>query len=158
MANVMRWRYGETNLVTLGVCTRDDIEIGDLLHMESGEARPASTIRSGGDARNDLRRFHDGFIGVAMQRSPVGNTDLIRIATSGVFEFESDKGSYDLGDRVGPVWDAPGKLENQKVIEVLPNAPELSIGRVARSSDGEERKLLVKICSTIMDDGPQAVA
>lgn len=164
MANVMRWRYGETNPVTLPVGTADAIEIGDLVHLESSAARPASTIDDiGGAGPATLAAaqevFHDGFVGVAMQRSPVGNTDSIRIATSGVFEFDVASATFDLGDRLGVDDVAAGdKLENQKVIAVTAANPERSIGRVARAVATADTKVLLEINSTIMRDGPQAVA
>ena len=162
MANVMRWRYGETNPVTLPVGSADAIEIGDLVHLESSAARPASTIDDiGGAGPATLAAaqevFHDGFVGVAMQRSPVGDTDSIRIATSGVFEFEVASATFDLGDRLG-VDDVAAKLENQKVIAVPAANPERSIGRVARAVAAADTKVLLEINSTIMRDGPQAIA
>lgn len=164
MANVMRWRYGDTNPVTMPVDSADVIEIGDVVYLSSGVAKPAFLIDDiGGAGPADLaaaqEQLHDALIGVAMQYSAAGKTDPIRIATSGVFELNSASATYELGDRVGADDNAGGDaLENQQVIGVTATSPELSIGRVAKRVPAAATKVLVEIRSTVMHDGPQAVA
>ena len=164
MANVMRWRYGDTNPVTMPVATADPVEIGDLVYLLSGEAKPAFRIDDiGGAGPADLaaaqEELHDGFIGVAMQYSPVGSTDAIRIATSGVFELVSASATFELGDRVGADDNAGADvLENQQVIAVAATSPELSIGRVAKRVPAAATRVLIEVSSTVLRDGPQAVA
>ena len=67
MSNTMRWRYGETNPVMLPVLTGFVIEIGDLLYLEGGNARPASFQSDQGTPAANQELFHDNFVGVAMQ-------------------------------------------------------------------------------------------
>ncbi|MCG8587517.1 MAG: DUF2190 family protein [Pirellulales bacterium] len=164
MANVMRWRYGDTNPVTMPVDSADAVEIGDLMYLASGVAKPAFKIDDiGGAGPADLaaaqEQLHDGFIGVAMQYSPEGSTDPIRIATSGVFELNSASAVFELGDRVGADDNSGGDaLENQQVIGVSSSAPELSIGRVAKRVPSAATKVFVELHSTVLRDGAQAVA
>ena len=164
MANVMRWRYGDTSPVTMPVASTDQVEIGDLVYLLSGIAKAAIRIEDiGGAGPIDLAAaqevLHDGLIGVAMQFSPIGSTDPIRIATSGVFEFDSASATFELGDRIGGNDNAGGdKLENQEVIGVPSNAPERSIGRVAKRAPTAVTKVLVELHSTLLRDGPQAVS
>ena len=47
MANTMRWRYGETNPVVLPVASATVIEIGDLVVLDTGTAKPASSVTYG---------------------------------------------------------------------------------------------------------------
>jgi hypothetical protein len=42
MADTMRWRYGETNPVLVPVDSRTVIEIGDLVYLDTDDAKPAS--------------------------------------------------------------------------------------------------------------------
>ena len=164
MSNVMRWRYGDTSPVTMPVASADPVEIGDLVYLESDVAKPAFRIDDiGGSGPLDLaaaqEELHDKWIGVAMQYSPSGAADPIRIATSGVFEFDCASATFELGDRLGGDDNSGGdKLENQKLIAVPSNAPERSLGRVAKRVPTASTKVLVELHSTLMRDGPQAVS
>ena len=63
MANIMRWRYGDTSPIHIPAQKNRSVEIGDLIIL-------------------------DGHCyGVAMQVSPIGDNGPIRVATTGVFEF-----------------------------------------------------------------------
>ena len=46
--------------------------------------------------------FHDIFAGVAMQASRSGDTQPIRVATTGVFEFDCVSTTLEVGDMMGP--------------------------------------------------------
>lgn len=157
MANIMRWRYGETNPVTLPVDSDTEIEIGDLILLDTNDAKPASSINYVGDDPSCAQRdFHEGFTGVAMQRSRVGDTQPIRIATSGVFEFDVKSSTFALGDRVGATASDDGTLSDQSVIAIPQDAPERCIGMVAKHVMNADTKVLVDIRSTMMRDGPAA--
>ena len=138
----MRWRYGDTNPVVAAVWAPTVIEIGDLVYL----------IGSGTKAVNDYldeasmtpRKLKKRFLGVAMQRSVLGGTDPIRVATTGVFEFECPKGSYELGDLMGI-------LKNQSVVRV--SKRKNAIGRVARRAPFGTAEVLVDIRSTVMTGG-----
>jgi hypothetical protein len=159
----MRWRYGETNPVTLPVDSTTEIEIGDLIKLDTDDAKPASSINDIGGAGPATHAaakelFHDAFVGVAMQRSRDGDTAPIRIATSGVFEFDCDSDTFELGERVGVEVDGSDALEDQKVMPETTANPHQSIGAVAKRVGTANTKVLVEINSTIMRDGPQASA
>ena len=63
------------------------------------------------------------FLGVAMQRSRSGETAPIRVATTGVFEFDCPSGTFELGDMVGADENAAGNaLLNQQVAKVAASA------------------------------------
>ncbi|MBL8157497.1 MAG: hypothetical protein JNM70_25265, partial [Anaerolineae bacterium] len=87
MSNVMRWRYGDTNPVMLQVASLTVIEIGDFIYQSGGAALPASELADAGTEAANQEAFHDLFVGVAMQASPSGVANPIRVATSGVFVF-----------------------------------------------------------------------
>jgi hypothetical protein len=159
MANTMRWRYGETNPVVLPVASATVIEIGDLVFFDSGSVKPANGLTYGGSLAATQESFHDKFAGVAMQQSRSGDTQDIRVATSGVFEFACASATFEVGARIGVDDNAGGTaLVNQQVIAVALANPELSVGYCARRVNPASTGVLVDIVGTLTHAGPQAVA
>lgn len=157
MANTMRWRYGDTDPVMIPALEAADIEIGDLVYQASGAARPASSLADLGTEAANQEGFHDAFLGVAMQASPAGSSDPIRVATSGVFEFDCLSATAEIGDFVGVDEDGAGvELADQTVAKVA--GPNLAIGRCAKRVSPAGTRVLVAIESTILRGGPQAAA
>jgi hypothetical protein len=142
----MRWRYGDTNPVVAAVDADVTIEIGDLLWLDVDDAKPASLIQ-----RDDFSQewFAGKFLGVAMQRSRIGDTAPIRVATTGVFEFDCHAIRCELGDLVGV--DVVNGIFNQRIMPV--NGPQLAIARVAKRSATPVTSMLVDIRSTVMTGG-----
>src|SRR3990167_2708815 len=101
MPDKMRWRYGDMNSVDAKVDAETVIEVGDLLYQDTDDAKPASSQADQGSETVNQELFADKFLGVAMQRSRAGDTAPIRVATTGVFEFDCPSGSFELGDLVG---------------------------------------------------------
>lgn len=157
MSNTMRWRYGDTNPVMLPVADTTVIEIGDLIYQASGLARPASLQADLGTEAANQEGFHDLFVGVAMQASPAGKTEPVRVATSGVFELECLSTTCEVGDLWGADEDGAGvALLNQTVAKVA--TPNLAIGRCARRLNPAGTRVLVEIVSTVLRGGPQVMA
>ena len=98
MTDKMRWRYGDTNPVVAAVDSSTVIEIGDLVRQDTNDAKPASSLTDQGSETANQDAFTDTFLGVAMQRSRAGDTDPIRVATTGVFELDCPSGTFELGD------------------------------------------------------------
>jgi hypothetical protein len=88
MGNLMRWRYGDTNPVVAAVDSSTVIEIGDLVYQSTDDARPASAQADQSTKALNQSTFAGNFLGVAMQQSRSGDTTPIRVATTGIFEFE----------------------------------------------------------------------
>ncbi len=156
MANTMRWRYGDTNPIMLPVGTAVAIEIGDLLYLSGGEVLPATALADQGTLVATQEAFHDEFLGIAMQCSPVGSTDPIRIATSGVFEFDCASATFELGDLVGGNDAGAGTL-NAQVVDGVATA-NLAIGRCMKRVSPAATKVLVDVVSTVTKGGPQVAA
>jgi len=150
--------------VELPVDAAIEVNIGDIVYLDTGTAKPANEIKDiGGSGPLTLAAaqevLHDSFVGVAMQHSGIGETKEIRIATAGVFDFDCDSAVYELGDRLGVNDNTAGTaLDSQTVIAVVVTSPELSIGRVARRVPSAESRVMIEIHSTVMRDGPQAVS
>ncbi|HWB01224.1 MAG TPA: hypothetical protein VG713_22195, partial [Pirellulales bacterium] len=119
MPDTMRWRYGDTNPILLPVDSATVIEIGDLVYLDTDDAKPASAAADAGSMAANQEAFHDKFAGVAMQRSRTGDTTPIRVATTGVFEFDCASATFEVGALVGA--DQPGggsSLSGQQVTAV----------------------------------------
>lgn len=155
MADVMRWRYGETNPVVLPVDSGTVIEIGDLVYLDTDDAKPASAQADQTTEALNQALFHTKFAGVAMQRSRAGDTDPIRVATTGVFEFITPSTTREVGALLGVDEQVSGTaLENQKIDGVA--GAHLAIGRCARRVNPADTKVLVDIVSTVMYGGVQS--
>jgi hypothetical protein len=152
----MRWRYGDTNPVMMPVASATVVEIGDLVYANGGQALPASDFPNQGSTAATQEAFHDNFLGVAMQCSPVGSTHPIRVATTGVFEFDCTLATFELGDLVGGYDAGSGTLDAQVVDGVA--TPNLAIGRCVKRVSPAATKVLVDVVSTIIKGGPQAAA
>lgn len=152
MTDKMRWRYGDTNPVIAAVDSATVIEIGDLVYLDTDDAKPASSQADQGTETGNQSLFADNFLGVAMQRTRAGDTDPIRVATTGVFEFDCPGSTYELGDLVGVDEAAGGTaLEDQQIAKVA--AADQAIARVARRAPVAATNVLVDIRSTVMTGG-----
>jgi len=99
--------------------------------------------------------FHSKFAGVAMQSSPVGAIDPIRVATTGVFEYDCQSATFEVGQLLGA--DEPSgatALTSQQVAAVA--AADLAIGRCASRVNPASTAVLVDVVSTVLFGGPQA--
>jgi hypothetical protein len=155
MSNKMRWRYGDTNPVLVPVASSTIIEIGDLVMLSGGAALPASELADTGTEAGNQEGFHDLFIGVAMQQSRSGDTAPIRVATTGVFEFDCLSASLALGAFIGVDEEGTGtELTNQVVASVA--TANLAIGRADKATTSES-SVLVRIVGTVNLGGPQSL-
>ena len=156
MADTMRWRYGDTKPVVMPVDSATVIEIGDLVYLATDDARSASAQADQGTEAANQELFHDNFAGVAMQASPSGKADPIRVATSGVFEFDCLSVALEVGDLMGPDENGGGTaLLNQTVAKVA--SANSAVGRCAKRLNPAGTRALVDIVSSVMKGGTQAV-
>jgi hypothetical protein len=152
MSDKMRWRYGDTNPVVAAVDSGTVIEIGDLVLLNTDDAKPAAAVADQGTKEENQADFAATFLGVAMQRSRSGETAPIRVATTGVFEYDCASGTFELGDMVGVDENAAGNaLLNQQVAKVT--AAQNAIGRVAKRQPSAGTSVLLDIRSTVMTGG-----
>lgn len=158
MADTFRYVFGDTNPVQAAVDSAVVIEIGDLVALVTGKAVPADDFADAGTKAQNQEAFHDLFLGVAEQRSRNGDTDPIRVATTGTFEFDIASATLGLGALVGAAGTGEAGavgVANQSVESVA--TPNLAIGRV-REAIASNTKVKINIESVIMTGGPQAMA
>jgi hypothetical protein len=152
MSDKMRWRYGDTNPVVAAVDSATVIEVGDVLYQDTDDAKPASDqADQGSEAANQIL-FAANFLGVAMQRSRSGDTDPIRVATTGVFEAVCPSATYELGDKIGPSEAASGIVLEDQQVEKVTNHKN-AIGLCARREGSARTTVFVDIISTVMRGG-----
>jgi hypothetical protein len=132
------------------------IEIGDVLYIDTDDAKPASAQPDQGTESANQQLLHDLFAGVAMQASEAGSTQPIRVATTGVFEFDCLSTTLEVGDLMSADENAGGTaLLNQTVAKVT-NA-NMAIGRCAKRLNPAGARVLVDIVSSMLKGGTQAV-
>lgn len=149
MSDRQRHTRGLRNDVDAAVDSGTVIEIGDLLWQDIDDAKPASDLLvTGGESRAE--RFAAKFLGVTMQRSRNGDTAPIRLATTGVFEFDCVSDTFELGDFITPVNTVVG-LCNQTVRQTERIAE--AIGRVAKREASPATSVLIEVRSTVMTGG-----
>jgi hypothetical protein len=152
----MRWRYGDTGPVMLAVDAATVIEIGDLVWLDTDDAMPASSQADQGTEVANQQLFHDLFAGVAMQASASGDTQPVRVATTGVFEFDCLSAPAEVGDLIAPDENGAGNaLLNQTVVKVA-NA-NAAVGRCAKRVNPAGTRVLVDIVSSVAKGGTQAI-
>jgi len=156
MASTMRWRYGDTSPVMMPVDAATVIEIGDLLYYDVDDAKPASAMADQGTENSNQQLFHDGFAGVAMQASAAGDSDPVRVATVGVFEFDCVSTTLELGDLMGGDENVAGTALLNQTVSKVTNA-NAAIGRCAKRLNPAGTRVLVDIVSALMKGGAQAV-
>ena len=161
MSNKFRYRYGETSPpVVVPVDSAQVVEIGDLVWLNTDDARPASAVTYEGGLATVQEALVDNFIGVAQQSSPTGNTESIRIGTSGVYEFDCAADQFEIGDLVAAA-DNSGStaLEDQKVVSLGDGHADAdvprAIGKAAKIAASDVTSVLVDIRSTVMTGGYQ---
>lgn len=150
MSDRMRWRYGDTNPVIAAVDSATVIEIGDLVYLDTDDAKPASALADQGTHEQNQAALATNFLGVAMQRSRDGDTDPIRVATTGVFEYDCSASTFELGGLLGAAGDGTS-LEAQTVVTAA--AATDAVGRVAKRVPTADTRVLVDIRSTVMTGG-----
>ncbi|MDX1961833.1 MAG: hypothetical protein SFX18_01690 [Pirellulales bacterium] len=157
MANMMRWRYGDTQPVMLPVDSATVIEIGDLVYLDTDDAKPAGSQADAGTEAANQEAFHDKFAGVALQRSRAGDTAPVRVATRGVFEFDCPSTACEVGALFGASENSGGTALLNQQIETVATV-NLAVGRCVQRNSPAGTKALIEIVSTVVHGGPQPVA
>ena len=152
MSDKLRWRYGDTNPVVASGDAATVIEIGDLVYQDTDDAKPAASQPNQGSKTANQEWFVDRFLGVAMQRSRSGDSAPIRVATTGVFEYDCPSGTFELGDLAGCDANTAGTtLISQQVAKVA--ASKYAVGRIAKRVAPAATAVLVDVRSSVMTGG-----
>jgi len=144
MGNVQRHQYQYDRPRFYRVDSAVVIEQGDLLWLNTDDARGAADFTWDTSLAVTSPQFQARFIGVAEQASASGDTDDIRVATAGVFEFPCESSTFNEGDFVGINDNAtPDALMDQSVVKVTD--PRQAIGRVVKAYATAVTTVLIEI-------------
>jgi len=146
MTNKMRYRFGDENPRLFAVDSGTVIEIGDLLWLDTDDVKPASDLTWNTDLATTQADFAAKFAGVAMEASPSGETEDIRVGTTGVYEFDCDAATFEVGDGINCAKQTGNALENQKVVTVTSNP----IGKAARREPNNSTTVLVEMRASVV--------
>ena len=155
-ADNMRYRYGETNPVQADVATGQQVNIGDLAGYSGNTVTRAADTAWAGSLAATQAAFAAEFLGVSGQRKMAnvpncgpggGDANKIRIATTGVFEYAIQSGTYALGTLVGPDKDVGNSLLSQQVVPVSDTAH--AIGKITAQYDAATTAVKVKVLTKV---------
>lgn len=156
-----RYFRGEPRIVIAPVLTPQVVDVGDIVGLSSGNVVRASDTTWNTNIATTQAAFAPTFLGVSAQRKDAniarihGNStdNVIRVDTSGIFEFDCASATFAVGDFVGPAKQTGDFMENQKVAAVATES--LAIGRVAKAG-ASITKVLVELLSVKMPAARQA--
>ena len=146
MANHLRFRSGPVHLVKSEIDSNSLIEPGDMLFLDSTEARPASEFVWNTDLPTTQAGFSDLFLGIAHERSEIG-ADVpisVDISPQAIYEFDVSVSSYPLGTLLGPDENSSALMNQQ--LEAAGAAAQ-AIARCMEFTDGFVTKARVSFAS-----------
>ena len=156
MADKFRYVKGDTNPRRIRVDSATVIEKGDLVFLDTNDAKPAKD-ESYTTLAGTQEAFHDHFAGVAQDRSRALDTADIMVATTGVFEYAAASTTFDEGKLVGMDDNVGGTaLLNQTVIAVA--TENLAVGHVTKAVASAATLVQLEIHSVVYGGGTQAPA
>lgn len=167
MANVNRWKYGDTRPVvgraSLGLLQ----EIGDLVYQEQFAPytiRPASAVPDQGSTQANQLYFGCRFLGHLSQQFRPNHdpADLaeVRVNTAAVHEYPCAALAADLpiGTPFAPAADVAGTgLQDQVVVALDWGTNDARvIGRLARRAIAADTMVYIELISEVMQGGADA--
>lgn len=152
---------GATAPAIVTVATAKAVATGDLVGMSGGTLVRAEDTAWDTNLATTQTAFAALFLGVSAQRKDAnvarvpGNSEdnVIRVDTTGVFEYDCASASFAVGDLVGPAKDTGNALLSNKVVSVASEA--YAIGRVWEATSSATR-VKVKILSKLLPAARQS--
>jgi hypothetical protein len=102
--NRLRFRSGQVHLVKVRVDAATVIESGDLVWLDTDDAKPASAFTWTTNLATTQGNFAAKFLGVAHQASPADDDSPISVDISplSVYEMDVHPATYEIGATLGP--------------------------------------------------------
>jgi hypothetical protein len=102
---IMRHRYGAQFLVHVAVDSATAISAGDLLFLDTDDAKPASSETWNTDLATTQANFTNHFLGIAQADHEAGSgavTDFpVDISPMATYELDCDSETHEVGDLLG---------------------------------------------------------
>ncbi|WP_459555404.1 hypothetical protein [Lacunimicrobium album] len=146
MANRVRFRSGAVELRKVRVDAGTVIEAGDLVWLDTDDAKPASAFTWTTNLATTQGNFTAKFLGVAHQPSAAGETEPISVDVSpmSIYEFDVASAAYEVGGLLGPD-EGTSLLMNQQ-LETVSSAAN-AIARSVEYRGSGHTKLRVQFAS-----------
>lgn len=110
----LRHRYGTQILAHLAVDSATAIEAGDLLFLDTDDAKPASSEAWNTDLATTQANFTNHFLGIAMADHEAGSGAVkhfpVDISPSSVYEMDCESETHEFGDMLGVAKDTGNAL------------------------------------------------
>lgn len=144
----LRHRYGPQFLVHVAVDSGTEISAGDLLFLDTDDAKPAGSFTWTTDLATTQANFANQFLGVAMADHPAGSGAVVRfpvdISPLAVYEMDCTSQTHEVGDTLGPK-KAAGNALLAGTLEKAVAAS--SCGRCVRRNPSAQDKVYVRFQS-----------
>ena len=146
MSHKLRFRSGQVQLQKVAVASATVITAGDLVYLDTNEAKPASAFAWTTDLATTQAGFADVFLGVAHESSAAGETADISVDVSplSIYEWDVAAAAFELGDKLGPNA-ASDELVNTELIKVTSDT--CAVARAAEHLPNGSTKLRVMFAS-----------
>ena len=103
----MRHRYGTQYIVRAAVDSGTEIRLGDLLFLDTDDAKPASSEAWVTDLVTTQSNFNNHFLGIALAEHPANSGAVsdfpVDISPLSVYEMDCDSEVHELGDLLTPI-------------------------------------------------------
>lgn len=143
MANRLRLRQGQVQLVRVRVLADDTIEQGDLVWLDGKYARSAATFPQFNKLDGAHAVFADVFLGIAHQASSPGEAHDISVDISplSVYEMDCVNTAYEVGDQLSLDATATNQFVPQRVRMTAPGIPG-----IARAVEYQTGGATLRVC------------
>ena len=143
--NRLRFRSGQVHLRKVRVDAATVIEAGDLVWLDTDDAKPASAFAWTTNLATTQGNFAAKFLGVAHQPSAAGESEPISVDVSAdsVYEFDVNSAAYEFGQSLGPD-ESSNSLMNQQLESAVGTS---SIARAAEYTPAAATTLRVSFAS-----------
>lgn len=104
MSDRLRYRKGQVALRKVAVDSATVIEAGDMVWLDTDDAKPASDYTWSSDLATTQAGFAAKFLGIAQEPSAAGETDdiLVDVSPDSVYEFQCASATHVVGAPMGP--------------------------------------------------------
>ena len=153
-----QWLYEDTGPQKVTIATAKAVDRGDLVGLNANTLVRAEDTAWNVDLATTQTDFANMFAGVSEQTKDnvkarcFGNSEdnVCVVATRGVYEYDCDAATFEIGDYVGPAKDVGNALLSDKVVKVASEA--LAVGRVVERGTNITR-VKFRVLSKLLNSG-----
>lgn len=145
----MRHRFGQQMIIRVAVDSATDIKMGDVLILDTDDAKPASSETWSSDLTTTLGNFNNHFLGIAQAEHAAGSgiqLDFpVDISPFAVYEMDCENETHEVGDMI-TVSKASGNALLANQVKKTSTAAQ-ACGRCMRRDTGAATRVMVRFQS-----------